>query len=73
MSLNPVSRRVLIRKIKALGYEGPFPGTRHEYMLLGVKKVYLPNPHGNQDIGVTLLRIIIRQLEITVQEFIDLS
>jgi hypothetical protein len=25
-SLNPISRREFIRKLKALGFEGPFPG-----------------------------------------------
>ena len=36
-SLNPVSRRELVRKLKALGFEGPFPGGKHQWM----QRVYL--------------------------------
>ena len=31
-SLNPVSKRELVRKLKALGFEGPFPGGKHQWM-----------------------------------------
>lgn len=66
--LSPLSRNDLIRKLKRLGFEGPFVATRHEYMLSGNQKIFIPNPHG-RDIGVPLLRRIIKQLNITVDEF----
>lgn len=30
-SLDPVSRRELIRKLKALSFRGPFPGGKHQH------------------------------------------
>lgn len=31
--LSPVSRRVLIRRLKKLDFNGPYLGGRHEFML----------------------------------------
>jgi hypothetical protein len=45
-SLDPVSRRELIRKLKALGFEGPFPGGKHDWMRRGRLRLTIPNSHG---------------------------
>ena len=58
--LLPVSRTELVRKLRALGYDGPYPGGRHEFMAAkGKRPVRLPNPHQG-DIGVGLLAKILR-------------
>lgn len=57
----PISRRELIRKLKGLGFEGPFLGAKHQYMLKGNHKIFVPNPHGT-DIGVPIVRKIIQQI-----------
>ncbi len=69
--LTPISRNDLIRKLRNLGFDGPFVATRHQYMLRESEKIFVPNPHG-KDIGVPLLRRIIKQLNIAVEEFISL-
>ena len=66
--LRPLSRKVLIRKLKSLGFEGPFVAKRHQYMLKESKKIFIANPHG-KDIGVPLVSLIIKQLNITLDEF----
>jgi hypothetical protein len=31
----PLKRRDFIRKLRALGFDGPYSGTRHQFMVLG--------------------------------------
>lgn len=69
--LQPLSRRTLIKKLKKLGFNGPYSGTRHQYVEYGKKRIFIPNPHGS-DIGVPLIKQIIKQLEIDRDDFINL-
>jgi predicted RNA binding protein YcfA (HicA-like mRNA interferase family) len=70
--LTPVSRRELIRRLQELGFEGPYTGGQHEFMLRGERRLILPNPHRG-DIGVALLVRILRQADITREEWLSLS
>lgn len=67
----PISRRLLIKKIKRLGFDGPYSGGKHQFMEKGSFKIFIPNSHG-KDIGKTLLNRIIKELEISDSEFLDL-
>lgn len=69
-SLTPVSRRELLRRLKALGFEGPFPGGKHQWMRRGTLRVTIPNLHGTQ-IDPGLIRKILRQAGISVEEWMD--
>ena len=69
--LNPVNRKILIRKLRKIGFDGLFPATRHEYMKLGKQKIFIPNPHG-KDIGIPLLKRIIKQVGISEKKFKNL-
>ena len=64
----PISRRELIRGFKALGFEGPFSGGKHDLMERGSTRVRIPNPHG-KDIGKELLAVILRQAGISRAEW----
>ncbi len=66
--LKPVKRRLLIKKLNAIGFEGPFSGGKHEYMVNGAHRIFIPNPHKGE-IGVVLLKLIIKELGITFDEF----
>ena len=69
-SLKPVSRRELVRKLKVLGFEGPFPGGRHQWLRRGSLRLTIPNPHpGAIDPG--LVRRILRQAGITLEEWMS--
>lgn len=70
-NLSPLSRRILVKKLRKLGFSGPYPATRHEYMKRNSEKVFIPNPHG-KDIGLPIIKKIIQQLKISNQEFLDL-
>ncbi len=64
-----ISRRELVRKFKALGYQGPFSGKRHQFVIKGRMKIRIPNPHGSGDIHVSLLKEILRQAGLTNEEW----
>ena len=52
-----------------LGYSGPFSGGRHQFMIKGKKKIRIPNPHGAKDIDSSLLKEILKQAEITNEDW----
>lgn len=58
--LGPISRRDLIRYLQQLGFEGPYSGGRHQFMVRDGVTVRIPNPHQG-DIGTELLVRILRQ------------
>jgi hypothetical protein len=55
----PIKRRELIRRFRALGWQGPEPGGRHMVMRLGDRTVPIPNPHGTSDLDWTLVKRIL--------------
>jgi predicted RNA binding protein YcfA (HicA-like mRNA interferase family) len=58
--LGPVKRQDLIRYLKHLGFEGPYSGGKHQFMIKGGLTLAVPNPHRG-DIGIGLLTRILRQ------------
>jgi hypothetical protein len=46
----PIRRRDLIRYLKRLGFEGPYSGGKHQFLVKNGITVRLPNPHQG-DIG----------------------
>ncbi|MBI4531234.1 MAG: type II toxin-antitoxin system HicA family toxin [Candidatus Latescibacteria bacterium] len=69
LRLTPVSRRELIQRLKRVGFEGPFTGGQHEFLLRGDRRLILPNPHrGN--ISVDLLSRILKQAGISRGEWL---
>lgn len=55
--------------MRELGFEGPLAGGRHPQMRRGDLTVIIPNPHEG-DIGVGLLRRILRQAGVTREEWL---
>jgi len=70
-NLRPISRRVLIKKLKMLGFRGPYSGGKHLFMIKDNFKLSIPNPH-QKDIGIVLLSLVIKELKLTVQDFMEL-
>ncbi|MBW2079009.1 MAG: type II toxin-antitoxin system HicA family toxin [Deltaproteobacteria bacterium] len=68
--LAPVSFSELSRKLRALGFEGPVGGGKHLFMVREDMRLTLPNPH-RQDIGVDLLKRILRRGGIDRDEWIE--
>ncbi len=59
-SLGSIQRRELIKYLRALGFEGPYSGGKHQFMVRGKVTLRIPNPH-QRDIGKELLSRILRQ------------
>jgi hypothetical protein len=53
----------LIGHLKTAGFEGPYSGRKHQFMIKGDITLRLPNPH-QRDIGKELLSRILRQAKI---------
>ncbi len=68
--LPPVSYNELIRRLKIFGFDGPYGGGKHLYMVKAGLRLTVPNPH-KQKIGVDLLMRILRQAGITWAEWIE--
>ena len=64
----PVRRRKLIQGLRALGFDGPFSGGRHQCMVRGDVVVSDPNQHG-RDIGLELLSRVLRQAGVSRKEW----
>jgi predicted RNA binding protein YcfA (HicA-like mRNA interferase family) len=58
--LGPIKRAELIKYLQILGFEGPYSGGKHQFMLKGMIRLRLPNPH-RREVGRELLSRIIKQ------------
>ena len=67
--LMPVSWKQLVKILKDFGFEGPFSGGRHPYMIKGGLVLTIPNPH-KKEISVDLLSRILKQADIKRQEWL---
>ena len=66
------SRREFVRKLRALGYDGPWAGGKHEFMAAPNRPpIRVPNPHSGQDISVDLLARILSAASITRDAWIN--
>jgi predicted RNA binding protein YcfA (HicA-like mRNA interferase family) len=70
-AFGPIKRSDLIRNLRKLGFEGPYTGGKHQYMVRGEVRVVLPNLHQG-DISRDLLARILRQAGISREEWVEL-
>ena len=56
----PLKRRDFIRKLRALGFDGPYSGTRHQFMISGQHRQTIPT---NSEYSVPQIRLLLRQVE----------
>jgi len=66
--LVPVSWTELVRRLRRLGFTGPFRGGRHPYMVRGNLVLTIPNQHGGE-ISRDLLARILRQAGISREDW----
>jgi len=66
--LKTMSWRALVRRLTDFGFSGPLWGGKHPFMMKGSLRLHIPRDHGS-DIGVALLREILRQAEIPTEEW----
>lgn len=67
-NVGPIKRRDLIAYLKVVGFTGPYPGKRHEYIKRPGVRVILPNPH-QSDISREFLLRILKEAGISREEW----
>ena len=59
--IGPISRNSLIKYLKLMNFDGPYPGGNHQVMRSPTgMKIVIPNPH-RSDIGPDFLLKILKQ------------
>ena len=72
MRWSPCKRREFIRRLRKLGFDGPFSGTRHQFMVYQQHRLAIPS---NAEYSVPQLRFMLQEVariigrEITVDEW----
>jgi hypothetical protein len=54
----PCKRREFIRCLRALGFDGPFSGARHQFLIQGENRLTIPS---NEEFSVPQLRMMLRE------------
>ena len=56
----PSKRRDFVRRLKRLGFEGPYSGTRHQFLVYEHHRLAIPS---NKEYSVPQLRMMLREVE----------
>ncbi len=60
----PCKRRDFIRKLRQLGFDGPYCGTRHQFMIYQYHRLAIPS---NTEYSVPQLRMLISEIELIIE------
>ena len=66
----PCKRRDFINKIRKLGFEGPYAGTRHHFMVYKNHRLTIPS---NSEYSVPQLRMMIKEVESIIERQISIE
>jgi predicted RNA binding protein YcfA (HicA-like mRNA interferase family) len=69
LKITPVSFQQLVSRFRRLGFDGPFSGGKHLYMIKGSIRLTIPNPH-RQEVGVDLLKRLLKQAGISQRDWL---
>lgn len=73
---NPCKRGEFVRRLRRLGFEGPYSGAKHQFMVYQQHRLTIPS---NAEYSVPQLRMMLREVEsivgqqITADEWEQLS
>jgi len=67
---SPCKRQEFIRKLRALGFEDPVSGARHQFMVRGPQRLTIPT---NAEFSVPQLRFMLREVEALLGRSIALT
>jgi len=57
---SPCKRRTLVRRLRRLGFEGLYPGAKHQFMVFGNERLTIPS---NAEYSVPQLRILLQEVQ----------
>ncbi len=61
----PCKRRDFIQKPRRLGFQGPYSGTRHQFMVFHQHRLAIPS---NNEYSVPQLKMMIREVEAIIED-----
>ena len=64
----PIKRSELIRRLRRLGWDGPYQKGKHPFMIKASVRLTIPNPHRG-DIDWSLASRILREAGITSEQW----
>ena len=67
-AFGPIKRADLIQCLQKSGFDGPYSGGKHLFMVKDDRALTIPNPH-KKDVGKELLNSILRQAGISKDEW----
>ena len=54
--------------MKLFGWDGPYAGTKHAFMMKGGHRIPMPNPH-QSDLDWSLVKVILAEADIDPREW----
>lgn len=66
----PCDRGEFIRRLRQLGFDGPFSGSRHQFLVFGQHRLTIPS---NLEYPVPQLRMMIREAGVILGRSITLA
>jgi len=60
----PCKRRLFIKRLRKLGFDGPYSGTRHHFMLFKNHRLSIPS---NAEFSVPQLKMMITEIESIIE------
>jgi hypothetical protein len=69
-SWRPCKRRDFIRRLRKLGFIGPYSGTRHEFMVFEKQRLSIPS---NAEYSVAQLKMMLNEVELILCRPISLE
>ena len=66
----PCKRRDFIRRLRKLGFEGPYSGTRHQFMVHEQHRLAIPS---NAEYSLPQLKMMIKEIEEIIEQKIEME
>ena len=66
----PCKRRDFIRRLRRLGFDDPFVGGQHHFMVFGTDRLSIPS---NTEYTVPQLRVLVKEVEAIIVRSIPLN
>lgn len=57
---NPCKRHDFIRRLRKMGFQGPYSGTRHQFMVFQNYRLTIPS---NREYSIPQLKMLLREVE----------
>jgi len=64
----PCKRRDFIKRLKGLGFDGPYSGTRHQFMIYKNHRLAIPS---NKEYSVPQLKMMLNEVEKIIEQEIS--